>query len=327
MTNTKGKITLLICLVLSLVMMLVLTSCDSGETPSSDSANTGETNTDSNVDSGTNDSSSDTETDTNTDNGTDSSTDTDDITPDVPHEHSYGEFVTTKEPTCTEQGEKTKACSCGDAVSEPIVATGHTEEIIPAVEPTCTETGLTEGKKCSDCGEIIVKQTVIDANGHTEETLSVVEPTCVKTGLTEGKKCSSCGEILIAQVEVPVTNNHAYEDYMCTVCGKIMPVEGLVFAINDAGKYTLVSVGFCENTRIEIPSTYEGIAVTSIEEGAFLDCIALTSISVDENNTVYKSIDGNLYSKDGKTLVQYAVGKQDKSFVIPDSVYHPWKLP
>ena len=47
---------------------------------------------------------------------------------------------------------------------------------------------------------------------------------------------------------------------------------------------------------------------------------SLTKITVDENNQNYKSIDGNLYTKDGKTLVQYAKGKEDTSFTIPDSV-------
>ena len=63
-----------------------------------------------------------------------------------------------------------------------------------------------------------------------------------------------------------------------------------------------------------------GDDVTRIDEYAFSGCTSLTSISVDENNPNYKSIDGNLYSKDGKTLIQYAIGKTATSFVIPDSV-------
>ncbi len=59
---------------------------------------------------------------------------------------------------------------------------------------------------------------------------------------------------------------------------------------------------------------------TSIGEYAFRDCTSLTSINVDENNKYYKSIDGNLYSKDGTTLIQYAIGKIDTSFTIPNSV-------
>ncbi len=66
---------------------------------------------------------------------------------------------------------------------------------------------------------------------------------------------------------------------------------------------------------IEIPS-----GVTSIGSGAFSYCTSLASIEVDENNRSYKSIDGNLYRKDGKTLICYAIGKQDTSFIIPDGV-------
>jgi hypothetical protein len=44
------------------------------------------------------------------------------------------------------------------------------------------------------------------------------------------------------------------------------------------------------------------------------------SIDVDANNQHYKSIDGNLYTKDGKELILYCKGKQEKSFVIPDGV-------
>ena len=67
-------------------------------------------------------------------------------------------------------------------------------------------------------------------------------------------------------------------------------------------------------TSITIPDS-----VTNIGFEAF-SCKSLTNIEVDTNNQYYKSIDGNLYTKDGKTLVQYARGKADISFIIPDSV-------
>lgn len=46
----------------------------------------------------------------------------------------------------------------------------------------------------------------------------------------------------------------------------------------------------------------------------------LKEIIVAEGNTAYQSINGDLYTKDGKKLIKYAGGKEEKVFVVPDSV-------
>lgn len=60
--------------------------------------------------------------------------------------------------------------------------------------------------------------------------------------------------------------------------------------------------------------------IASVNENAFIKCPSLTSIEVDENNTSFKSIEGNLYSYDEKTIVKYAQGKKETSYAIPVGV-------
>lgn len=61
-------------------------------------------------------------------------------------------------------------------------------------------------------------------------------------------------------------------------------------------------------------------SVTEIGRYAFGGADYIESIEVDSENPVYKSIDGNLYTKDGKTLVQYVNDMDEKSFIVPNGV-------
>lgn len=63
-----------------------------------------------------------------------------------------------------------------------------------------------------------------------------------------------------------------------------------------------------------------GSGVETIDNGAFADCKLLRIISVSNDNLSFKSMEGNLYSKDEKKLIQYANGKADMAFVIPNNV-------
>ncbi len=57
----------------------------------------------------------------------------------------------------------------------------------------------------------------------------------------------------------------------------------------------------------------------------FYYCFALEEINVDENNSALKSVDGVLYSKDGKELFSYPAAKSGSTFTIPDEVERIWR--
>ena len=99
----------------------------------------------------------------------------------------------------------------------------HTSVTDPAVEPTCTETGKTEGSHCEKCGEVLIAREDLPAKGHTAVTDPAVAATCQKAGKTEGSHCSVCDTVLTAQSDVPA-KAHTWSDatcqkpQTCTVC-------------------------------------------------------------------------------------------------------------
>ncbi len=127
------------------------------------------------------------------------------------HVHSYTEAVT-KTAGCTETGIKTFTCSCGDAYTEDIPATGHTPVTDAAVAPTCTAGGKTEGSHCKSCGTVLTAQSPVAATGHVSSSLdqsTVKEANCTEKGYTGDYKCDVCGTVTAAGSETSV-NEHKH---------------------------------------------------------------------------------------------------------------------
>ena len=184
-----------------------------------------------------------------------------------------------------------------DAVSVP--ANGHSEETVDAVAPTCTETGLTEGKKCTVCGVDTVAQTVVPANGHSEKTLDAVAPTCTESGLTEGKKCTVCGVDTVAQKVVPA-NGHSDSDnnYICDVCEEKLcldhqkeTVPGYAPTCTKAGLTDGEKCAICGEiltAQKEIPATGHTAGATVVENSVAPTCENAGSY----DNAVYCTVCG-----------------------------------
>ena len=100
----------------------------------------------------------------------------------------------------------------------------HTVQILPGKAATCTEPGLTEGKKCSLCDAVITPQAVIPAKGHTPVTDAAVPATCTEAGKTEGSHCSVCSIVITPQTVIPAKGHTPVTDAAvpatCTEAGK-----------------------------------------------------------------------------------------------------------
>ena len=101
-----------------------------------------------------------------------------------------------------------------DRADTVIASSGHTEVVDKAVAASCTATGLTEGKHCSVCKEVLVKQQVIDKLNHTPGA----QATC-----TENQTCTVCGEVLVtANGHIPGVEATCSAPQTCTVCGTVL---------------------------------------------------------------------------------------------------------
>lgn len=69
----------------------------------------------------------------------------------------------------------------------------HTEIIDEAVPAKCTEKGLTEGKHCSTCNEILVSQEEVPSLGHDLVHYEGAEATCTENGWKPYEHCYRCG--------------------------------------------------------------------------------------------------------------------------------------
>ncbi len=142
--------------------------------------------------------------------------------------HTYESSITV--PSCTEGGFTTHTCAtCGDSyVTDEVDALGHNQVIDEGYAADCENAGLSEGKHCSVCGEILVAQSEIPALGHAYEAV-VTEATCTEDGFTT-YTCSRCSDSYVADEIEALGHNYeavvsggncsefALTTYTCTNC-------------------------------------------------------------------------------------------------------------
>ena len=127
------------------------------------------------------------------------------------HEHKFVDTVI--EPTCTEKGYTVHKCKCGEQYEDSYVsALDHSfTNYVSDGNATCTQDG-TKTAKCDRCDETKTIADEGSAKGHTpSDYILDKEPTCTETG-SKHKECTVCGETL-ETAELPALD-HSFTNYV-----------------------------------------------------------------------------------------------------------------
>lgn len=130
---------------------------------------------------------------------------------------------------------KPQVCTvCG---AELAPALGHEIEVLEAVAATCTETGLSEGARCSRCGEILAEQEQTPALGHLLLMTEDSRESCTDDGVLT-RRCERCDYIETKEVsggthswkpgavlKEPTCSEAGIRELVCVFCGETQESE------------------------------------------------------------------------------------------------------
>jgi len=89
-----------------------------------------------------------------------------------------------------------------------------------------------------------------------------------------------------------------------------------------AQEATITGVNMLTNTTLVIPTMISDAKVVAIEPTAFEGCSYIEKYEVEGDSPVFKTIEGVLFSKDGKRLISYPRGSHTEWYRVPEGVLY-----
>lgn len=224
-----------------------------------------------------------------------------------PHDHIFGEWQITKDATCSQNGEETRLCSCGEKETRTVALLPHfagawvvekepTIKIPTPDDPDEREPGL-KCQFCDRCGAKLDEELIpatgslglayaINPDGKTfsvagignctDEDVIIPENFCgyhVTSVMSNAfRECETIKSVTLPDT-VTVIGQYAFAD--CKTLEYIYLPQGLV-EIGERAFWDCITL-----KKIDIPST-----VTVIQDGAFTACRQLESVVIPNQITV-----------------------------------------
>ena len=176
-------------------------------------------------------------------------------------------------------------------------------------------------------GVLYIDNCLIKAQSDVKENYVIKEGTRVIADYAF--KSSNITSITIPNSVISIGNNafeYCYDLTSITIGNRVTLIGDYAFSYCDSLEFitipnSVTSIGyqaFCNCSNLT--SVTIGNSVNSISPMAFQGCISLKEFIVSIDNKNYSSEKGVLFNKDKTELVRYPMGKEDTSYIIPNSV-------
>ena len=191
--------------------------------------------------------------------------------------------------------------------------------------------------RCDSIKSVVIPDSVVRIDGSAFNQGENLEQVTLGSGVQEidFSPFAYCKKIAYNEYENGCYLGNEQNPYLALVCAKYNGIESLTIhpdtriicgnaleGCTSLNELTIPQgvtyIGSYAMERTALQSIYIPENVISMGSYVFKQCQSLSEIAVSDQNPSYKSIDGNLFSRDGRDLLQYAIGHERSSYRIPE---------